>query len=442
MMEGVRKRIARVAVAAVAIALLLFAVPLAVIVRSALFDDERHELEAAALQGAVRIDPDFSHDEPVELPHNSDQQVGAYDVSSRLRFGLGPATGDNIVRQAATGSVAEGQAGGELIVAVPVTSQEKVVGVVRAAQPVQVIWTRVVLAWLALTALAAAAFGVAVLVARRQARHLSAPLEALAATSEQIAAGDLTVRAERSGIPEIGRVAETHNAMVDKLDDMLERERHFTANASHQLRTLLTGLQLGLEAAREQAARDPASDLRPALQEASDRTEELHRTIDDLLQVARLPSDQWAAAEPAPLDDVLAEAERRWHGPLAKQGRHLALRRRQGMTTAKVPGRIVGQILDILLDNASGHGLGAVTVTARDIGDAVAIDVADEGFLSIPMTNLFTRESGTDAGHGIGLGLARSLAEACGGRLNVASEAPTAFSLVLPLNPDDDKPGA
>jgi signal transduction histidine kinase len=138
----------------------------------------------------------------------------------------------------------------------------------------------------------------------------------------------------------------------------------------------------------------------------------------------------------------LAETERRWHGPLAKQGRHLALRRRQGMTTAKVPGRIVGQILDILLDNASGHGLGAVTVTARDIGDAVAIDVADEGFLSIPMTNLFTRESGTDAGHGIGLGLARSLAEACGGRLNVASEAPTAFSLVLPLNPDDDKPGA
>jgi signal transduction histidine kinase len=442
MMEGVRERIVRVAVAAVAIALLLFAVPLAVIVRSALFDDERSELEAAALRGAVRIDPDFSRDEPVELPHNSDQQVGAYDVSSRLRFGLGPAIGDTIVRQAASGSVAEGQAGGELIVAVPVTSQEKVVGVVRAAQPVQVIWTRVVLAWLALTALAAAAFGVAVLVARRQARHLSAPLEALAKTSEQIAAGDLTVRAEPSGIPEIGRVAETHNAMVDKLDDMLERERHFTANASHQLRTPLTGLQLGLEAAQEQAARDAAFDLRPALQEANDQAEELHRTIDDLLQVARLPSDQWAAAEPVPLDDVLAETERRWHGPLAKLGRRLALRRPQEMATAKVPGRVVAQILDVLLDNASLHGSGAVTVTARDIGDAVAIDVADEGFLATPTTNLFTRESGTDSRHGIGLGLARSLAEACGGRLNVASEAPTTFSLVLPLNPDDDKTGA
>jgi signal transduction histidine kinase len=435
----VRERIVRVAVAAVAIALLLFAVPLAVIVRSALFEDERRELQATALQGAVRIDPDFVHGDPVELPHNSDQQVGVYDVSSRLRFGLGPATGDAIVQQAAAGSVADGQLGGELIVAVPVTSQEKVVGVVRAAQPVQVIWNSAVLAWLALAALAAAAFGVAVLVARRQARHLSAPLEALAETSERIAAGDLTVRAETSGIPEIGRVAETHNAMVDTLGDMLERERHFTANASHQLRTPLTGLQLGLEAAQEQAAQDPGFDLRPALQEANDRAEELNRTIEDLLQVARLPSNQWAAAEPAPLDDVLREAERRWHGPLAEQDRQLAVRRQHGMAAAKVPGRVVGQILDILLDNTSRHGVGAVIITARDIGDAVAIDVADEGSLSAPTTELFIRAGSTDSGHGIGLGLARSLAEACGGRLNLTSKAPTTFSLVLPRNADDDR---
>jgi signal transduction histidine kinase len=440
MMEGVRERIVRVAVAAVAIALLLFAVPLAVVVRTALFDDERRELEGAALQAAVRIDPDFAHDEPVELPHN-EQRVGVYDVGLRLRLGHGPPTGDAVVQSAATGSVADGQIDGELIVAVPVTSQEKVVGVVRAAQPVQIVWNRVLLAWLALTALAGAAFGVAVLVARRQARHLSAPLEALAKTSERIAAGDLTVRAEPSTIPEIGRVADTHNAMVDKLGDMLQRERHFTANASHQLRTPLTGLQLGLEAAQEQAARDPEFDLRPALQEAGDRAEELHRTIDDLLQVARLPSDQWAAAEPVPLDDVLAEAERRWHGPLAKEGRRLTLRRRPGMAAAEIPGRVVGQILDILIDNASRHGVGAVTITARDIGDAAAIDVADEGSLTAPRTEVFTRDAATDSGHGIGLGLAHSLAEACGGRLNLTSQAPTTFSLVLSHNSDSETPG-
>jgi signal transduction histidine kinase len=437
----VRQRIVRVAVAAVAIALLLFAVPLAVIVRSALFDDEKGELQAAALQAAVRIDPDLTHADPIELPHSSDRQIGVYDVGLRLRFGQGPQTGDAVVQSAATGSVADGQIRGELIVAVPVTSQERVVGVVRAAQPVRVIWNRVVLAWVALVALAGAAFGVAVLVARRQARHLSAPLEALAETSERIAAGDLTVRAEPSSIPAIDRVAETHNAMVDKLDDMLQRERHFTANASHQLRTPLTGLQLGLEAAEEHIAQDPGFDLRPALQEANERAEELHRTIDDLLQVARLPSDQWAAAEPVPLEDILAEVERRWQGALAKQGRQLALRWRPGMSAAEVPGRVVAQILDIVLDNAARHGVGAVTVTPRDIGDAVAIDVADEGSLLEPTTALFARGSGNQSGHGIGLGLARSLAEACGGRLNLTSKDPTTFSLILPHSANDEQLG-
>jgi signal transduction histidine kinase len=173
------------------------------------------------------------------------------------------------------------------------------------------------------------------------------------------------------------------------------------------------------------------------LQEAGEQAEELHRTIDDLLQVARLPSDQWAAAQPVPLDDILAEVERRWHDSLAKQGRQLALRRPAGMSAAQVPGRVVGQILDILLDNAARHGIGAVTVTPRDIGDAVAIDVADEGALSEPTTDLFTRSNGSHPGHGIGLGLARSLAEACGGRLNLTRKDPTTFSLVLPHNADE-----
>ena len=299
MMEGCANALSELRLLQSLIALLLFAVPLAVIIRTALFDDERRELERTALQAAVRIDPDFAHDEPVELPPN-EQQVGVYDVSLRLRFGHGPKTGDAVVHRAATGSVADGQIGGELIVAVPGHVPRKG-SRSRSSRPASAghLESRA-LAWLALTALAGAAFGVAVLVARRQARHLSAPLETLAKTSERIAAGDLTVRAAPSSIPEIGRVAETHNAMVDKLDDMLQRERHFTANASHQLRTPLTGLQLGLETAREQAAQHPGFDLRPALQEANDRAEELHRTIDDLLQVARLPSDQWAADRTGP----------------------------------------------------------------------------------------------------------------------------------------------
>jgi signal transduction histidine kinase len=431
----VRQRIVRVAIAAVAVGLLLFAVPLAVIVHRALFGDERRELERAALETAVRVGPGFTRGDPLELPPNQDPQIAVYDAHGRLRVGRG--SGDSVVQRATQGAVADGRVGDQLVVAVPVTAQESVVGVVRASTPVRVIWIRILLAWLALAALAAVALGLAVVVARRQARHLSAPLEALAATSRQIAAGDLNARADPSSIPEIDRLARTQNAMVDQLGDMLQRERNFSADASHQLRTPLAGLQLGLEAARERAAGDPGFDLRPALENAAERAGELHRTIDDLLQLARLPAGQWSMADRVRLDAVLGAAERRWHGSLAGRGRRLTVSVGDARGV-EVPGRVVTQILEVLLDNASRHGSGVVRIVARDIVDAVAVDVSDEGSLTAASTQIFTRGGSGRLGHGIGLGLARSLAEACGGRLILTGRAPTRFSLVLPVAPGGD----
>ncbi|WP_069627477.1 HAMP domain-containing protein [Streptomyces niveus] len=102
----------------------------------------------------------------------------------------------------------------------------------------------------------------AVLVARRQARSLSEPLEALSRTSRAIADGDLTARAAGSRVAEIDQVTRTHNEMVQRLSELLRHERHFTANASHQLRTPLTGLRLGLETAISDPGADPRTALR------------------------------------------------------------------------------------------------------------------------------------------------------------------------------------
>jgi len=424
-----RQRVVRVAVGAVALALVLFAVPLAIMVRSAFFTQERVELERTALAAVLRVGPQFASGDQAELPAaRADHPVGVYDLKMRLRAGQGPGTADPITRSAAGGAVADGQIGTDLVVAVPITSEENVVGVVRASVADTVVWTRVILALLAMAALAVTALLVAILVARRQARLLSEPLEALSTVSRRIADGDLTARAGPNVIPEIHQVAQTHNAMVSRLTEMIDNERHFSANASHQLRTPLTGLQLGLDA----ALTNPPADLRPALITAAQQVRELHRTVDEVLALARLGSDQWLAATPRPLGQLMDEVETRWHGPLAAQGRRLLMILEPDLTTIEVPGSLITQILNVLIDNALRHGRGAVTLTAREISDALAVDVADQGSITLEPAVVFDRGTSGDGGQGIGLALARSLAEASGGRLVLARRSPATFTLFLP----------
>ncbi|MCY0930240.1 ATP-binding protein [Streptomyces sp. H27-H1] len=93
---------------------------------------------------------------------------------------------------------------------------------------------------------------------------------------------------------------------------------------------------------------------------------------------------------------------------------------------------ITNQILDILLDNARRHGSGTVTVSLRDLGSALALDVADEGTPVLDPKAVFARGATTGPGSGIGLALARELAEAAGARLALSGTGPTRFTLLLP----------
>ncbi|MFF3861347.1 sensor histidine kinase [Streptomyces sp. NPDC002209] len=426
-----RARVVRVALVAAAVALLLLAVPLAVAVRFTFLADENGELEREAMATVVRVGPDFAAGDPVELPGGRDEVGrGIYDAAGRLRSGAGPATGGDTVREALSGRVAQRQSDGELVVAVPVSSGERVIGAVRASTSARTVWSRVLWGWAALLGLCLLALGAAVVVARRQASVLSSPLEALARTSLAIADGDLTARADRSTIAEIDEVARAHNAMVGRLARLLERERHFTANASHQLRTPLTGLQLGLEAALV----DPDADARAALAEAAERSRHLDHTIDEVLRLATSGASTPAPASLQPVGDLLEAAERRWHGVLARDGRRLALAGEPAAGQLPVPGRSTDQILDVLLDNAHRHGAGTVTVSLRDLGGALALDVADEGSAVLDARAIFERGTGT--GSGIGLALARELAGAAGARLTLSGTAPTRFTLLLPLDGD------
>ncbi|MGW6306093.1 HAMP domain-containing sensor histidine kinase [Streptomyces niveus] len=431
-----RQRVVRVALVAAAVALALLVVPLAVAIRVSFFADERGELERAAMAAAVRVGPGFAAGDPVELPLGPGEgRLGVYDGELRLRAGTGPRTADPVTRRALTDSVIEEHTGGELVAAVPVSQDERVIGVVRASVGAGSVWNRVLLAWAALAGVVLVALGVAVLVARRQARSLSEPLEALSRTSQAIADGDLTVRASGSRVAEIDQVARTHNEMVQRLSELLSHERHFTANASHQLRTPLTGLRLGLETALNDSGADP----RAALEEALEQSQYLRDTIDEVLRLAgeRAATVSRPAGRPAGV--LLEQAETRWHGPLAQDGRRLDLVIDRAVAALSVPGRTTAQILDILLDNARRHGSGTVTVTLREIGDALAVDVADEGHLTTDAARLFERGTTSGPGQGIGLSLAADLADSTGARLSLTRRAPTRFTLLL-ATPSAERP--
>jgi len=131
---------------------------------------------------------------------------------------------------------------------------------------------------------------------------------------------------------------------------------------------------------------------------------------------------------------LLADVETDWHGLLAEQGRVLRIEVGPDVADCLVSAPVLRQIMTVLLDNALRHGRGTVRVTARDVANAMAVDVTDEGPGIIADLDPFHPRTGAAraAGHGIGLALARRLAEGEGGRLRLARPAPPTFTLLLP----------
>lgn len=434
-----RRRILRATVLAVACAVLLFALPLGLAALRLYQQDEEQEAQSLGEQVALSLPERITAGgDPVELPSaEPGTDIAVYGPDGRRIIGTGPGMGDAPVRDAEAGRAVTRQIGDSLVAAVPVGGSEQVRAVVRVASPAFEPLRRAALTWVGMLALAAVAVGVGAMLAVRSSRRLARPLEELAGVAREMEGGDLAARAEPSGLPEPDAVGRALARAAARIDELLCRERAFSADASHQLRTALTGVRLELEmslAAEQDAGRDVGPDAGPraAIRSALAQLERMEATLDDLLALAR------DVPERAPLDlaALFAHAEEDWHGPLAAQGRRLELRVDDGLPQALGSRRAARQILGVLLANAATHGRGTVTVHAKETAGVVAVDVEDEGE-GIPGTgrgelDVFARRGGREGarggeaagGHGIGLALARSLAEAEGGRLFVSRARP------------------
>jgi signal transduction histidine kinase len=352
--------------------------------------------------------------------------VGVYDMAGRRVAGSGPGR-SALAASGGKTQVRVGMEGAELAVFAPIPSDQKAVGTVRAAVPYSVVTGRVYRAWAAMALLALAAIALAAVIARRQAVRLAAPLEQITQAARALGDGDFTVRAQRFGVREADTASKALEDTATHLGRLLDRERAFSSDVSHQLRTPLTGLMVGIESALTR----PGADLRSALRDALDRSEHLSTIVEDLVSLVRQPG---FAAVPVDAGVLLEDVRARWSAPLAARDRLLTVGCERQLPRCLAPPAAVRQILDVLISNALWHGDGTVTIEARPAGTDIAIDVSDEG-PGLPTGSAERTEASAERadGHGRGLPLARALAAAAGGSLEVRRPAPRpVFSLSLP----------
>jgi signal transduction histidine kinase len=325
-------------------------------------------------------------------------------------------------------------------VAVPVASGGAIHGAVRVTYPTSTLDARVRSTWLRLGALCAVVLAVVAVVGLVLARSVTRPVRRLEQASSRLAAGDLEARVDMDGgAPELRALAETFNATAERLALLVESQRRFVADASHQLRTPLTALRLRLETL---ALAVPEA-TRPKLDAAVAETARLGRLVQSLLVLARSDASSPDCA-PVNLTALVEDRVASWREVAVERGIEVVVGSATPARAWAAPDA-VEQILDNLMSNAiEAAPVGStvtVSVVRRDPWVELHVIDAGPGIAPEDRERVFERfwrppGASTD-GFGLGLAIVRELAEACGGTIRLES-APQGRGLdaVVRLAPD------
>ncbi len=302
---------------------------------------------------------------------------------------------------------------------------------VRAVIPGAVVRDRVV--WQAAVVLAASllAVGVATIVALVAGRRMTRPLEELEEAAESLAQGDTRHLARRYGVKEVDAIAEVLERGATAFVAMLEDERRVTAEASHQLRTPLTALSLRLE---EILATDDIGVVHDEAVAALVQAERLGGVVDEVARVRR--GEQSRQVMDVPVDDLVAGQLLEWRPSYDRAGRVLERSGRRGLCVRATPGA-QAQVLATLIENSLAHGAGDTVIRTRSASGWVVLEVSDAG-PGIPedlVARVFDPAVSGAQSSGLGLAVARTLASADEGRLELVSARPATFALFLPEVP-------
>jgi len=275
-------------------------------------------------------------------------------------------------------------------------------------------------------------------IGRQALRPLAAMADQATAITERSLGGRLTTP---SSGDELGRLATAFNGLLDRLAVVLHSQRQFMADASHELRTPVSVVRT---TAQVMLSRDQRSEpeYRESLTIVAEQSARLTHLVNALFLLSRVEAEG-LPLNPVPLylDDVIDECARARRVFASQRGVTV-----ETFATAEIAfvgdDSLLRQLVGNLLDNAIRHARpdGRVTAAVTATGAEIAITVSDDGHGIPPgqrerIFERFVRLEPLSAGAGLGLPIARWIAEAHGGRLLLDHSSPegTCFRITLPL---------
>ena len=279
------------------------------------------------------------------------------------------------------------------------------------------------------------------------ARRSLAPVAAMGKQAERIGAVNLHERLEvRNANDELGRLAQTFNDLLDRLDQSFERQRRFISDAAHELRTPVSILRGEAEVALSQASRSP-EEYRESLAVLHEEAQRLARVVEDLFTLTRADAGEYRLAQnDFYLDELVADCVRATRA--LAQAKNITL---VAATAEEMPVRgdedLLRRMILNLLDNAIKYtpAGGSISVACDSARDGYELSVTDSG-PGIPVdmqSRIFERFFRADrarsrTGAGLGLSIARWIAEAHLGRIELVHSDATGskFSVRIPASSD------
>jgi signal transduction histidine kinase len=423
MRTSVRTTLALVSAAVTSMVAIAFLIPLAVVVRDVARDQAftSAQLAGAAIEPVLAV---TSSRAALERAIASTAAGGAGRLAVYLTAGGGAAGGTLIggpqhasaadVRAAVTAarSFIAPVTGGYVILQ-PVALGGGRLAVTEVYLPEGDVSRGVTAAWAVMTAVALALIAVSVLVADRLASRVTRPVRELATAAAALGGGDLSARSTVAGPAELVAAGHAFNVMAERLSRLIAAERVTAADLPHRLRTPLTALRMNAAALGPGRA---ANDTRVAV-------DRLEQEIDLIIRAARRPTRD----EPSGCDaaELLIDRMRFWSALAEDQGRAWHLTGADGPTPVPVPRSDLGTAVDALIGNVFRHTAEGTefAVTLHRGEDVILVFVADAG-RGIGDPDAALRRGSSGAGStGLGLDIARRVAESTGGGLKIDSSA-------------------